>query len=148
MCDMNTFWFEFQVCREVGRVPSVGSRSEARARRDQNIYYLALLTNSISISQFPEVHLMDDGNSITTRLLTLLNVSATKIGKRKRIEEDFIPSEKLNKRKSTEPNAEEKENDSAKEEDTVPATNGEDVEMKDEEQDADQNGSFQLQFLK
>ena len=94
------------------------------------------------------MHLMDDGNSITTRLLTLLNVSATKIGKRKRIEEDFIPSEKLNKRKSTEPNAEEKENDSAKEDDTVPATNGEDVKMKDEEQDADQNGSFQLQFLK
>ena len=38
--------------------------------------------------------------------------------------------------------------DAAKEEDTVPATNGEDVKMKDEEQDADQNGSFQLQFLK
>lgn len=90
---------------------------------------------------------MDDGNSITTRLLTLLNVSATKIGKRKRIEQDFIPSEKLNKRKSTgtEPTAsssEEKENDAANEEGTVPATNGEDVEMEDEAQDADPNGSF------
>jgi len=43
---------------------------------------------------------MDDGNSVTTKLLTLLNVSATKIGKRKRFEDDFVPSEKLNKRKS------------------------------------------------
>lgn len=88
---------------------------------------------------------MDDGNSITTRLLTLLNISATKIGKRKRIEQDFIPSEKLNKRKSTEPNAsssEEKEND---EEGTVLATNGEDVEMEDDAQDTDPSGSFQSQ---
>lgn len=91
---------------------------------------------------------MDDGNSITTRLLTLLNVSATKIGKRKRIEQDFIPSEKLNRRKSIEPNAsssEEKENDVAKEEGTVPATNGEDVEMEDEARDTNPNGSFQSQ---
>jgi U3 small nucleolar RNA-associated protein 25 len=91
---------------------------------------------------------MDDGNSITTRLLTLLNVSATKIGKRKRIEQDFVHSEKLNKRKSTEPNKsalEEKENDASKEEGTVPATNGEDVEMEDEAQDTDLNGSFQSQ---
>ena len=43
---------------------------------------------------------MDDGNSTTTKLLTLLNVSATKIGKRKRTEGDFVPAEKLNKRKS------------------------------------------------
>ncbi|CAA7260732.1 unnamed protein product [Cyclocybe aegerita] len=43
---------------------------------------------------------MDDGNSITTKLLTLLNVSATKIGKRKRTDDEFVPSEKLNKRKS------------------------------------------------
>jgi U3 small nucleolar RNA-associated protein 25 len=41
---------------------------------------------------------MDDGNSVTTKLLTLLNVSATKIGKRKRVDE-FVHSEtKLNKR--------------------------------------------------
>ena len=32
--------------------------------------------------------------------------------------------------------------DAAKEEDTVPATNGEDVEMEDEERDTDPNGSF------
>jgi U3 small nucleolar RNA-associated protein 25 len=43
---------------------------------------------------------MDDGNSTTTKLLTLLNVSATKIGKRKRTKSDFVPAEKLNKRKS------------------------------------------------
>lgn len=90
---------------------------------------------------------MDDGNSITTRLITLLNVSATKIGKRKIIEHDFIPSVKLNKRKSTEPNAsssEEKEN-AAKEEVIVSATSGEDVEMEDEAQDANPIGSFQSQ---
>jgi len=43
---------------------------------------------------------MDDGNSVTTKLLTLLNVSATRIGKRKRGQDDFVPAEKLNKRKS------------------------------------------------
>lgn len=41
---------------------------------------------------------MDEANSVTTKLLTLLNVSATKIGKRKQVE-DFVHSEtKLNKR--------------------------------------------------
>ena len=94
------------------------------------------------------VNTMDDGNSITTRLLTLLNVSATKIGKRKRVEEDFIPSEKLNKRKSTEPNtifSEEKENEGAKQEGIVPAANGEDEEMGDEVGDADPDCSSQSQ---
>ena len=43
---------------------------------------------------------MDDGNSVTTKLLTLLNISATQIGKRKRVDDDFVPAEKLNKRKS------------------------------------------------
>jgi U3 small nucleolar RNA-associated protein 25 len=89
-----------------------------------------------------------DSSSITTRLLTLLNVSATKIGKRKGIEEDFIPSEKLNKRKSREPTSasEEKENNAAKEESTAPAADGEDVE---ESGDAGPQGSFQLQrFLR
>ncbi|PPR05899.1 hypothetical protein CVT24_006640 [Panaeolus cyanescens] len=43
---------------------------------------------------------MDDGNSVTTRLLTLLNVSATKVNKRKRTTDEFVPSTKLNKRKS------------------------------------------------
>lgn len=46
---------------------------------------------------------MDDGNNTTTRLLTLLNVSAVKTGKRKRTTFDDatpLPSQKLNKRKS------------------------------------------------
>ncbi|KIL66386.1 hypothetical protein M378DRAFT_160834 [Amanita muscaria Koide BX008] len=45
---------------------------------------------------------MDEANIITTRLLTLLNVSATRIGKRKRAyeEDDISTQEKLNKRKS------------------------------------------------
>ncbi|KAF9523468.1 digestive organ expansion factor [Crepidotus variabilis] len=44
---------------------------------------------------------MDDGNSVTTKLLTLLNVSATRVGKKKDFEE-FVPSKKkLNKRKSS-----------------------------------------------
>lgn len=43
---------------------------------------------------------MDASSSVTTKLLTLLNVSATKIRKRKTIEDDFVPSVKLNKRKS------------------------------------------------
>jgi U3 small nucleolar RNA-associated protein 25 len=37
-------------------------------------------------------------NDTTTRLLTLLNVSATKAGKRKWTAADEFPSEKLNKR--------------------------------------------------
>ncbi|KAG6840475.1 hypothetical protein C0991_006458 [Blastosporella zonata] len=43
---------------------------------------------------------IDTDTSITTSLLTLLNVSATKSGKRKVSEEVFVPAEKLNKRKS------------------------------------------------
>ncbi|KAJ3540821.1 hypothetical protein NMY22_g4141 [Coprinellus aureogranulatus] len=43
---------------------------------------------------------IDDGTSVTTKLLTLLNVSATRLGKRKIEAEDFVPAEKLNKRKS------------------------------------------------
>jgi U3 small nucleolar RNA-associated protein 25 len=43
---------------------------------------------------------MDEVNSTTTRLLTLLNVSAVKTGKRKRGFGDSIPVQKLNKRKS------------------------------------------------
>ncbi|KAG6812707.1 hypothetical protein H0H92_001210 [Tricholoma furcatifolium] len=43
---------------------------------------------------------IDSNTSVTTSLLTLLNVSATKAGKRKVPEEAFVPAEKLNKRKS------------------------------------------------
>lgn len=43
---------------------------------------------------------IDRGNETTTQLLTLLNVSATKSGKRKWILDDARPSEKLNKRRN------------------------------------------------
>ncbi|KAF9010780.1 digestive organ expansion factor [Cyathus striatus] len=45
---------------------------------------------------------MSDGNSTTTQLLTLLNVSTTRVKRKVAVQEEdeFIPSEKLNKRKS------------------------------------------------
>lgn len=43
---------------------------------------------------------IDRGNETTTQLLTLLNVSATKAGKRKWILDDARPAEKLNKRRN------------------------------------------------
>ncbi|EPT04571.1 hypothetical protein FOMPIDRAFT_1057882 [Fomitopsis schrenkii] len=45
---------------------------------------------------------VQDPNSVTTKLLTLLNVSATKVGKRKQPIDDVLaqPSEKLNKRRA------------------------------------------------
>jgi U3 small nucleolar RNA-associated protein 25 len=43
---------------------------------------------------------IDGGNEATTQLLTLLNVSATKAGKRKWILDDTKPAEKLNKRRN------------------------------------------------
>lgn len=71
---------------------------------------------------------MDDGNSVTTKLLTLLNVSATKVGKRKRVYEDHLgSSDKLNKRRSAsfvEPTTPELEKEDKE---------SEDVEMKDAE---------------
>jgi U3 small nucleolar RNA-associated protein 25 len=56
---------------------------------------------------------MDDGNSTTTRLLTLLNVSAIKAGKRKRSynDDEFQPSVKLNRRKPVQSEPLEKENE-------------------------------------
>ncbi|KAH9948966.1 digestive organ expansion factor [Amylocystis lapponica] len=43
---------------------------------------------------------IDEGFPVTTRLLTLLNVSATKTKKRKRVYDDPKPTERLNKRRS------------------------------------------------
>ncbi|KAI0730279.1 digestive organ expansion factor [Fomitopsis betulina] len=45
---------------------------------------------------------VEDPNTVTTKLLTLLNVSATKVGKRKQPIDDILaqPSEKLNKRRA------------------------------------------------
>ena len=89
---------------------------------------------------------MDDGNSVTTKLLTLLNVSATRIGKRKRVEDDFVPAEKLNKRKSisfAEPKAtSEKENIllvEPQDEPTVTTAEGDEAE---EIADLEVEGSF------
>ena len=42
---------------------------------------------------------VEDPNATTTRLLTLLNVSATKAGKRKRTFGECKPAEKLNKKR-------------------------------------------------
>ena len=56
---------------------------------------------SIASTGFRPLHLtmaIDDSSSTTTRLLTLLNVSATKAGKRKRTYEESKPVEKLNKK--------------------------------------------------
>ena len=44
---------------------------------------------------------IDRGNGTTTQLLTLLNVSATRAGKRKWLLDDMQPSQKLNKRRAT-----------------------------------------------
>lgn len=43
---------------------------------------------------------IDEDANTTTRLLTLLNVSATKANKRKRTFEESKPSEKLNKKRT------------------------------------------------
>ncbi|KAH9484760.1 U3 small nucleolar RNA-associated protein 25 [Psilocybe cubensis] len=78
-------------------------------------------------------------NTVTTKLLTLLNVSATKIGKRKRFEDEFVPAEKLNKRKASisfaQPKAMEKVVEAAKE--IVEASK--DVEMQETVEEADDN---------
>jgi U3 small nucleolar RNA-associated protein 25 len=73
---------------------------------------------------------MDDGNSKTTRLLTLLNVSAIKAGKRKRTyeDQDLQPSVKLNKRKP-DPIPVEKENENEEVENT------EDLMMEERQED-------------
>lgn len=43
---------------------------------------------------------IDRGNEATTQLLTLLNVSATRSGKRKWLLDDKRPAQKLNKRRN------------------------------------------------
>lgn len=65
-----------------------------------------------------------DQTSPTTRLLTLLNVSAAKSTKRKRHEEDSAPIPKLNKRRSLEPASEPEKNEKnadATQDSSVPA---------------------------
>jgi U3 small nucleolar RNA-associated protein 25 len=58
-------------------------------------------------------------NDPITRLLTLLNVSATKAGKRKRADE-FVPSQKLNRKRKSITFAAEPESESIEEEHVQP----------------------------
>ena len=82
---------------------------------------------------------IDRGNETTTQLLTLLNVSATKAGKRKWILDDSRPSEKLNKRRSVQfEEASSSERDDAQPEGPTKEAAGEDatVEIPDDGEDA------------
>jgi hypothetical protein len=84
---------------------------------------------------------MDDGNSVTTRLLTLLNVSAVKSDKRKRIYEDLSCStEKLNKRRVTLAENVDKVDAGTIESKTVPESQREDVSG----QDVEVEGNFRF----
>ncbi|KAK1222041.1 rRNA-binding ribosome biosynthesis protein utp25 [Marasmius sp. AFHP31] len=78
---------------------------------------------------------MDDGNSTTTKLLTLLNVSATKLGKHKwDVHEEVKRPEKLNKRKTVKVAVVEGEQSES---------DAQDVEMLGGEEDADiQDASY------
>lgn len=72
--------------------------------------------------------------SPTTRLLTLLNVSAARSTKRKRNEDSPLPTAKLNKRRSLEPAAPEPENSNAE---TADATNVDDAERVEDDETAE-----------
>ncbi|KAJ8076354.1 rRNA-binding ribosome biosynthesis protein utp25 [Marasmius tenuissimus] len=77
---------------------------------------------------------MDDGNSTTTKLLTLLNVSATKLGKHKwDVYEEVKRPEKLNKRKTVKVAVVEGEQSES---------DAQDVEMLGIEESAEQNASY------
>ena len=81
---------------------------------------------------------MDDGNSVTTRLLTLLNVSAVKSGKRKRIYEDLSCSTvKLNKRRVAVAENVDNVHAGTIESKTIPDSQGEDVSGQDVEVEGD-----------
>lgn len=83
---------------------------------------------------------IDKGSETTTKLLTLLNVSATKAGKRKWSSEPSRPAEKLNKRKAVGFSGATTEEDSNKDDISdagVVQEPHEDVEMKEPEDVAD-----------
>ncbi|KAG5643388.1 hypothetical protein DXG03_001002 [Asterophora parasitica] len=90
---------------------------------------------------------IDTDNSITTSLLTLLNVSATKAGKRKHADE-FVPSEsKLNKRKSaqfSEPEPAASNNESETTENNADAA--EKTTQDDAGDDAEAGDGYELHF--
>ncbi len=80
---------------------------------------------------------IDKGSEVTTKLLTLLNVSATKAGKRKWSAEVTRASEKLNKRRavgSTEPAT---ESEGVKGDMQEGRKDGEDIGMKESPDDAE-----------
>lgn len=63
---------------------------------------------------------MDEDNNVTTRLLTLLNVSALKSTKRKRVDDaQPRPSDKLNKRRSVQFTDEQTESEKENEPETM-----------------------------
>lgn len=77
--------------------------------------------------------------SPTTRLLTLLNVSAARSTKRKRNEADSSPITKLNKRRSLEPAVSEPEKSN---EESVDATKVDDTEEKVEAEEVKDDGAL------
>ena len=93
---------------------------------------------------------IDESSSTTTRLLTLLNVSATKAGKRKRVYEESKPSEKLNKKRAVVFAASENESGSSAETSPLVENAKDDVQQAEAvendagEQDADEDeqGAF------
>ena len=93
---------------------------------------------------------IDESSSTTTRLLTLLNVSATKAGKRKRVYEESKPSEKLNKKRAVVFAAPEDESGSSTEpspsvekaKDYVQQEEAADHDAAEEDADEDEQGAF------
>ncbi|KAI8992953.1 digestive organ expansion factor [Trametes punicea] len=90
---------------------------------------------------------VDDPNTTTTRLLTLLNVSATKAGKRKRTIDETKPSEKLNKKRAVQIVAPDESHDELaqrpieKEEDFIAPPQTEDEEGAPGEEEEDEPGN-------
>ncbi|KII92564.1 hypothetical protein PLICRDRAFT_50928 [Plicaturopsis crispa FD-325 SS-3] len=83
---------------------------------------------------------MSDGSETTTRLLTLLNVSALKASKRKGVF-DQVPSEKLNKRRAVQFIPEPSETpETEKENETTDAKSNSDVPMQVDTEEAEEGG--------
>jgi len=74
-----------------------------------------------------------------TRLLTLLNVSATKAGKRKRADE-FVPSEKPNRKRKSITFATESKSIVLEEKDTQPIVEAEKIDINDGGDDVEKEG--------
>ncbi|KAL6300475.1 digestive organ expansion factor [Sparassis latifolia] len=83
---------------------------------------------------------IDNGNPVTTRLLTLLNVSATKAGKRNRTFEETQPTERLNKRRAVRVTTEEHEAETPENLPTSENANASSVpETREDEEHAEEN---------